>query len=102
VVNDRSAFQVFLTEKRELTPQHRKKVDAVCDLLNSLMREAILQAKDEGLLSPDVKEDLATLFIFGACNWVVEWFSPQGRYSVEDIAKYYVSIFLKSLKDGGE
>jgi len=98
IASDREAFRIFLTEKKELTPPHREKVDAICDLLNALMREAILQAKEEGMIAPEVKEDLATLFIFGACNWTVEWFSPQGRYSMGEIAQDYSDIFLKGLK----
>jgi len=100
VVTDEAAFQIFLTEKRELTPQHRERVNAICDLLSTLMREAILQAKEQGFVSQDVKEDLATLFIFGACNWAVGWFSPHGRYSMEEVARYFTSLFLGGLKEG--
>ncbi len=101
VVTDRPAFQIFLTEKKELTPQHRERVEAICDLLNSLMREAIVQAKREGLVREDVREDLATLFIFGACNWAVGWFSPRGKYPIEEIAEYYASLFIGGLQGGG-
>ena len=101
VVTDKPAFQIFLTEKKELTPHHREKVDTICDLLNSLMREAIVQARDQGLIPKDVKEDLATLFIFGACNWAVGWYSPQGKNSIEEIAGYYASLFIGGLKGGG-
>jgi len=102
IASDREAFRIFLTEKKELTPPHREKVDAICDLLNALMREAILQAREEGMIAPEVKEDLATLFIFGACNWTVEWFSPQGKYSMGEIAQDYSDIFLKGLKTSKE
>ena len=100
VVTDRPAFRIFLTERKELTPQHRERVEAICDLLNSLMREAIVQAKMEGLVPEDVKEDLATLFIFGACDWAVGWFSPQGKYSIKEVARYYASLFFGGLKEG--
>jgi len=102
IASDREAFQIFLTEKKELTPQHRGKVDTICDLLNALMREAILQAREKGVVAPDVKEDLATLFIFGACNWTVGWFSPQGKYSIGKIARDYSDIFLKGLRTSKE
>ena len=100
VMTDKSAFQIFLTEKKELDPGHRERVEAICDLLNNLMREAIIQAKEEGLIPGHVKEDLATLFIFGACNWAVGWFSPQGKYSMEEIADYYASLFIGGLEGG--
>ncbi len=102
VVTDIPAFQIFLTEKKELIPQHRERVEAICDLLNSLMKEAIVQAKREGLVPEDVREDLATLFIFGACNWAVGWFSPRGKYSIEDVADYYASLFIGGLRGGEE
>ena len=98
LVTDGAAFQIFLTEKKELTPQHRERVNTICDLLNTLVREAIAQAKEEGLISKDVKEDLATLFIFGACNWAVEWFSPEGRYSIEEVARDYAALFINGLE----
>ena len=102
IVSDKEAFQIFLTEKKELTPQHREKVDTICDLLNALMREAILHAKEKGLVAPDVKEDLATLFIFGACNWAVGWFSPHGKYPMGEIARDYSDILIKGLRASKE
>jgi AcrR family transcriptional regulator len=99
VVIDKQAFQIFLTEKKELSPEHKEKVNSICDLLNSLMKEAIVQAKNEGMISPNIKEDLATLFIFGACNWVVGWFSPRGASSIEEVAQNYAEIFLNGLKN---
>jgi len=99
IEKDKDAFSIFLAEKKELTPEHREEIERVCDLLNLMMRDAIKEAKERGFIDKSIKEDITTLFIFGACNWTVKWFSPSGKYSMKDIAKEFSRVFLHGIKN---
>jgi hypothetical protein len=35
----------------------------------------------------------ARLFIFGALNWSVQWFSPQGAQSLDDLTLQALALF---------
>ncbi len=94
---DPKRFYIFLTEKRELSEEHQKDMEKICDLLNHLMKSAIIEAKEKKLIDKSVIPDLATFFIYGACNGTVVWFSPQGKYSIDQVADVFSSFVFKAL-----
>ncbi len=46
-------------------------------------------------LRSDVDCTLLRLFLFGAMNWALEWYKPDGKYSVEEVARQLSEIILR-------
>ena len=104
IAEDSKSFQIFLVEKRELSESRKREVEKICDLLYHLMKEAIVEAQIRGALASHFPSDLVTFFIFGAMNGVVVWFSPEGKYSIDEIAEVYIDFIFKALRtcDAGQ
>lgn len=61
----------------------------------SRYEETLKIVLDEGVKSgdfPAVDVQLTMFAIFGMCNWVVEWYNPQGSKSAEEIAAHMVQL----------
>jgi AcrR family transcriptional regulator len=61
----------------------------------SRYEETLKIVLDEGVKSgefPAVDVQLTMLAIFGMCNWVVEWYNPNGSKSAEEIAAHMVHL----------
>ncbi|HHT46820.1 MAG TPA: TetR/AcrR family transcriptional regulator [Firmicutes bacterium] len=45
-----------------------------------------------------VHPNVAALAILGMCNWLVQWYNPEGEVSVEEIVEMYTDFSLRMLK----
>jgi len=95
LLGPRSSFiPVMLYEWRSLTPAQRKGIARIKDryeatwmpVLQALARQGALQAE------PGV----ARLFIFGALNWAVQWFSPKKGKSLDALTDEALALFIRS------
>lgn len=59
------------------------------ELLQRCIRQSALRSK------PDLH--LVRLFLFGSMNGTLEWYQPEGRHSVEGIARELTRIFLRGI-----
>ena len=56
---------------------------------------------DEGVENGefDVPEKkMARMIILGATNWIQVWYSPEGKYTPEDVEEIYTEQLLKMLR----
>ncbi|WP_298214202.1 TetR/AcrR family transcriptional regulator [Acidovorax sp.] len=93
LLGPRSGFiPVMLYEWRSLTLAQRKSIARVKDAyeiawmptLEALARKKVLQA-DPGV---------ARLFIFGALNWAVQWFTPKKGKSLDELTEEALALFI--------
>ena len=94
LLGPRSGFiPVMLYEWRSLTPAQRKGIGRVKDtyeaawmpMLEALARQGALQA-DPGV---------ARLYLFGALNWAVQWFTPKGGKSLDQLSDEALALFIR-------
>ncbi|MFP4311345.1 MAG: TetR/AcrR family transcriptional regulator [Nitriliruptoraceae bacterium] len=86
--------QTFIgnTELRGLSPEHRNEVVALRDRYESILREALQAAQDEGSLDlEDVQ--LATFAALALCTSVATWYRPDGRLSLDDLDRLLPGFF---------
>jgi AcrR family transcriptional regulator len=86
--------QTFIgnTELRGLSPEHRREVVALRDRYETILREALQAAQDEGSLDlEDVQ--LATFAALALCTSVATWYRPDGRLSLEDLDRLLPGFF---------
>lgn len=85
-------ISVMLYEWRSLTPKQRKDIARVKDLYEAQWVPVLQALHASGALKAD--PGAARLFIFGALNWAVHWFSPRGEFSVDQLTSQALSLFV--------
>jgi len=82
---------VMLYEWRSLTPEQRQGVAQVKDVYEAQWMPVLQALHGTGVLKADPAT--ARLFIFGALNWSVQWFSPQGSLSLDGLTAQALGLF---------
>ncbi len=86
-------------ELRSLSSERRRAVIERRDAYEALWRGAIEDAIAEGALRmTDVR--LAGIAILSACNWFTQWYRPDGRLTVEQIADAFGELYLGDPSEG--
>jgi TetR/AcrR family transcriptional regulator, cholesterol catabolism regulator len=59
------------------------------------LARSILQEVQEASENPEpVDLTVATYALFGAMNWIYNWYDPQGKLKVHDLAQHLTQLFL--------
>jgi AcrR family transcriptional regulator len=87
------------TDFRSLPAAQLKKVIKKRDRYEKTYRAVIERGIKEGVFRRcNVKT--TTWAILGALNWTVQWFSPEGAISVDELGTDFADLFVHSLKTG--
>ncbi len=89
-------FTVYLSERRALTGKHHTKVRAEGELQARLLEKII----EQGIASGDFRQmdsKIAAHAILGMCNWLYQWYSPNGRLTPEAIADIFSDLVVDGL-----
>lgn len=94
LLGPRSGFiPVMLYEWRSLTAAQRKDVARIKDGYEAQWMPALTALAAQGLLQADPK--VARLYIFGALNWAVTWFSPRKGHSLDALTDEALGLFIR-------
>jgi TetR/AcrR family transcriptional regulator, cholesterol catabolism regulator len=84
-------------ELRALRRERRRDIIARRDAYEALWRRTLEAGIADGSLrSFDVR--LAGIGILSACNWFTQWYRPNGRQTVDEIADAFAELFLGGLR----
>lgn len=83
---------------KNLPEKYRKEADSELENYERLWIKMLEEGKASGLFRPDVDSKMTMLSIFGMCNWVVRWYSPDGKYSTAELADIYARNILVGIK----
>lgn len=87
---------VILTEEHVLLPEHRAVIFQQRDDFEHALRALVREGIDDGSIIPcDPK--LAIFTVWGAVNSVPKWFSPQGKWSAEQLAQAVADMTCRAL-----
>lgn len=86
-----ATLRIFTREGRNLTPEHRAKYMEKRDRYEGFLRDIIKEGVEQGVFVK-VNPKLATFAIFGMCNWLLEWYRPDGEFSGEYLADYWAYL----------
>ncbi len=89
---DADFIPVMLYEWRSLNSEQRKGVSAIKDAYEGAWMPALQALHASGELRSDPA--LARLFIFGALNWSVQWFSVRGALSIDGLTDQALALFI--------
>ena len=89
-------FTVVLREQKFLGAAQRKKLRAEGTHHEKLLETILEQGIAAGEFRP-LNVTVTTLAILGMCNWLYEWYSPDGALEPRQIASMFSSLILGGL-----
>jgi AcrR family transcriptional regulator len=89
-------YTVYLSERRALTNRYHAKVRAEGEkharLIEKILQEGIAR---KNFRARDTR--MVTLAILGMCNWLYQWYSPDGRLTPQQIAVIFSDLVISGL-----
>ena len=96
VAENLDALTVYLHEFRALAGESLDSVRAQRERYAQLVADVVARGVNVGEFSvADVR--IATLAMLGMCNWVAQWYQPDGRLSPRDIGAYFADLLVDGL-----
>lgn len=89
-------YTVYLSERRALSGRNHAKVRAEAERAARLLEQIIQQGIDHKNFRP-VDAKMAAHAILGMCNWLYQWYSPDGRLTPQQIAEIFSDLTLDGL-----
>lgn len=93
---------VFFNEMRYLEEPYASRIHEKRDRYTAMFEETIRDAVAAGEFSTYLDPRIATLALFGMCNWMYKWYRPGGRLSDIQVADQFLTILMKGLMDHSE
>lgn len=83
---------VLLHEWRSLDDASRAEIVATKDRYEAIWQKTLKDLKRAGLIRDD--SSLARLLIFGSINWTAQWYRPDGKLTIDELARQAADFFL--------
>ena len=96
LMDNLNLVSVYMDEYRNLPPRRLKQVLAV----RKHYEQTLMQILQEGIASGEfrpVNIEMTVYGLLGMLNWTVQWFSPTGELSSQEIASILVDLALYGL-----
>ena len=95
-MSDVNLFTVMLREQLELPLDRLEELQRLNRRYHTKMTHLIEEGVESGAFAVD-QPQLASLFILGAVNWMLQWFRDDGPMAPEDVAAAYSRLVLSGL-----
>jgi AcrR family transcriptional regulator len=96
VADNLDALTVYLHDFRALGDAGLAGVGRQRERYTQLITDIVARGVADGeLATGEVR--LATLGLIGMCNWVCEWYRPDGRLSAREIGRFFADLLLDGL-----
>lgn len=90
VAADRSpAMIVFYREQHFLTGPFAREIILRKKAYERYFERIIEEGQTTGVFQPDIDPKIATYGLLGMCNWLSQWYRPEGQYSPRQIADMF-------------
>jgi AcrR family transcriptional regulator len=96
ILQQRDLASVLLLEHRSLEPELHSRHIPRRDRFESLWRDLIQQGLEAGCYRT-VDPAMTARALLGVMNWVITWYSPEGKLTPEQISRQYADLFLNGL-----
>jgi AcrR family transcriptional regulator len=98
VAADRSpAMIVFYREQFHLTGPFAKEIVLRKKAYERYFEQIIEEGQTQGMFQPEADPKIITFGLLGMCNWLSQWYRPNGYYSPQSIAALFVDLIEKGL-----
>lgn len=93
----RGHVRVFFEHWRDLPDELRDTVIDQRDRYRDLVEDVIRSGISDGSFQTS-EPRLATLAMFGMCNWAYQWYRPDGASTPDDIADFFFDLLYVGLR----
>ncbi|WAA12076.1 TetR/AcrR family transcriptional regulator [Fervidibacillus halotolerans] len=101
VIRERMGFSIGIKPEQVFEKQYLEKILHLRGQYESYFDRIITMGVEEKVFHPvDVK--IVRNLLLGAMNWVVQWYSPEGKKDVKELAETISDYLLRILLKGGE
>ncbi len=93
VAADRSpAMTVFYREQHYLTGPFAREIILRKKAYERYFEQIIEEGQASGVFQPSIDPKIATYGLLGMCNWLSQWYRPEGQYSPQQIAAMFENM----------
>jgi TetR/AcrR family transcriptional regulator, cholesterol catabolism regulator len=93
IAADRSpAMTVFYREQHYLTGPFAREIILRKKAYERYFERIIEEGQASGVFQPSIDPKIATYGLLGMCNWLSQWYRPEGQYSPQQIAAMFVNM----------
>lgn len=90
-------LRVYFEHHRELPPEVQANARRRRDRFQKLVEDAIEAGVQQGIFKT-ASVRLATLAVFGMCNWSYQWYRPGGPMTATETADFLFETFIRGLE----
>jgi len=98
LLSESDMVYVLLFEWRSLQGDAGKDMLELRDRYEKLWAAMLNRLAEEKYIREDIDLNLLRLIGLGAINWVAVWFTPDGKYSIEDIGDFIWHLIMNGVK----
>jgi TetR/AcrR family transcriptional regulator, cholesterol catabolism regulator len=95
--NRSPAMTVFYHEQPYLTGPFAKEIILRKKAYERYFEHIIMEGQAIGIFTADIDPKIATFGLLGMCNWLAQWYSPNGQFSHQQIAAMFVQMVAHGL-----
>jgi AcrR family transcriptional regulator len=91
LVDHRNFLTVFFSEESNLPTDMARRARAERRAYDELIEGTIREGVEAGRLAP-LPPKLVSFALLGMCNWLYQWYQPEGRFSADEVARIFISL----------
>jgi AcrR family transcriptional regulator len=88
---------VYLGEESELPEDKRTFIRSLSREYETIYRQLLEQGIREGRFR-EMDVPMVVRALSGMCNWLADWYQPDGQYSADEIAEVFYDLILKGCR----
>lgn len=97
----RGHVRVFFEHHRELPARYQKTIRPKRDFYQQNVEAIVVEGMESGAFRK-IDPRLATLALFGMCNWAYQWYQSRGEKSSREIAGIFAELYLNGIRTESE
>jgi TetR/AcrR family transcriptional regulator, cholesterol catabolism regulator len=91
MADHRNFLSVFFSEEGNLPPEMARRARTERREYDELIESVIHEGVATGRLAP-LPAKLVTFALLGMCNWLYQWYQPEGSWSVDEVARIFINL----------
>jgi AcrR family transcriptional regulator len=99
MADHRNFLSVFFSEESHLPPEMAERARIERRAYDTLIEEVIRKGVEAGRLAP-LPPKLLSFAILGMCNWLYQWYQPDGPLSAEEVARIFIALVERGYLQG--
>jgi AcrR family transcriptional regulator len=91
MADHRNFLSVFFSEEGNLPPEMARRARTERRVYDELIESVIREGVATGRLAP-LPAKLVSFALLGMCNWLYQWYQPEGSWSVDEVARIFINL----------